>query len=270
MHHGLKVIFSNVQFEYSKPSVPGNIIKIGSIIAGETDAIRSILNQACIELDSNIDSPITLPLIEVIRDRFENNMIYTINSDNGSYDDTKLGGVLGNLTYCLKDFLNNNVGVNAKYRQYIDEFDEYIKVYNMDVLCYQYNNPGALKNGSTSTAGKSIIHFSSKGKDTSIHEILHAMGLKHSFSSKKQEYTYLAQHTDNIMDYSHWGQRPVARVSTWQWQWEVMQQYVDKINYTIMAKRIKRISEEKLNKLKEDSLEKLRKTTSEMINNIKL
>lgn len=265
----VKVLFANVVFEYTKPSAPVSTTKTGTLIAGEADAIKNILNQAYIELDSNVDSVIKLPLIEAIRSRFEKSMIYTINPSLGSYDDTRLGVMLGGLDYCLKEYLKNNVATNAKYQQYIDEYDECIKVYNLDISCYKDNTPGLSKNGSTNVEAKSIIHFSSKGKDTCVHEILHAMNLEHSFSSAKQDYTYLAQRTDNIMDYSHWGQRPVTRISTWQWQWQILHQYVDRINITISHKRMIKVAEEKMKKLKEDAMKSLKKSAAGIIKNSK-
>lgn len=66
--------------------------------------------------------------------------------------------------------------------------------------------------------------------------ILHEMGLKHSFTSNNQTFTYEVLETDNIMDYSIWKNFTVPapsvlikRVSSWYWQWETMWVFVDAI-----------------------------------------
>jgi hypothetical protein len=57
------------------------------------------------------------------------------------------------------------------------------------------------------------IMYSGKRKATVTHELLHAMGLKHSFSDSA-DYGYKKKATQNIMDYSK------TRKNTWLWQWK--------------------------------------------------
>ena len=57
---------------------------------------------------------------------------------------------------------------------------------------------------------------------------MHGLGLEHSFFG--DSFLYKAQKTDNIMDYSHLTIDTVTklsspfldRVSTWYWQWDVL------------------------------------------------
>jgi hypothetical protein len=57
------------------------------------------------------------------------------------------------------------------------------------------------------------IMSAGKRKATVTHELLHAMGLKHSFSDSA-DYGYKKKATQNIMDYSK------TRKNTWLWQWK--------------------------------------------------
>ena len=69
-----------------------------------------------------------------------------------------------------------------------------------------------------------ILLFEDRDKETMAHEILHATGLLHTFSSSSP-YVYKPKKTDNIMDYSH--ENNIPRIATWQWQWEAIREYID-------------------------------------------
>ncbi|WP_222931250.1 hypothetical protein, partial [Xanthovirga aplysinae] len=60
---------------------------------------------------------------------------------------------------------------------------------------------------------KAVVLFDGKRKATVTHEILHAMGLRHSFDNNAS-FGYQKKITQNIMDYSR------TRKSTWLWQWK--------------------------------------------------
>jgi hypothetical protein len=60
---------------------------------------------------------------------------------------------------------------------------------------------------------KSAIMFAGKRKVTLTHELLHCMGLRHSFDPRAK-FTYVLKKTHNIMDYSS------VRKHTWFWQWK--------------------------------------------------
>lgn len=69
-------------------------------------------------------------------------------------------------------------------------------------------------------ANNDLINIFAESKDqTSTHELLHSLGMPHSFSNKECTgyegtiFTYFPQSTDNIMDYS------VTRYALWHWQW---------------------------------------------------
>ena len=62
---------------------------------------------------------------------------------------------------------------------------------------------------------KSVIVFKGRGEATVTHELLHAMGLHHSFAYKK-DFVYKKGVTTNIMDYSHIN--GIDRNQIWLWQ----------------------------------------------------
>lgn len=68
------------------------------------------------------------------------------------------------------------------------------------------------------TPGTSIV-FTKDNKSiasTIVHEVMHGLGLKHSFYEDKyiKKHTFASRTTDNFMDYDN---KPVH---TWKWQWE--------------------------------------------------
>jgi len=59
-------------------------------------------------------------------------------------------------------------------------------------------------------------------KVTPVHELLHSLGLPHTFdgSTSRSKYVYKDGHTDNIMDYSH--HLRIDRASLFEWQWRAL------------------------------------------------
>jgi Metallo-peptidase family M12B Reprolysin-like len=66
---------------------------------------------------------------------------------------------------------------------------------------------------------KVVVVFQNRNDSTSPHELMHAMGLVHSFDNDGK-YTYEITKTDNIMDYTHWINK--NRFSTSRWQWKIL------------------------------------------------
>ncbi|MEC5396031.1 phage baseplate assembly protein V, partial [Bergeyella sp. RCAD1439] len=77
-------------------------------------------------------------------------------------------------------------------------------------------------NGFSFPGSKFAVYSASHNEGTIAHEIMHAMGLPHTFASVDEErlkakFTYEALKTNNLMDYSHWNNIP--RITTYHWQW---------------------------------------------------
>lgn len=93
--------------------------------------------------------------------------------------------------------------------------DKYKKYYRVYML------PTGILNGIAEDIGNAyaVVVYQNRNKTTTAHEILHAMGLYHSFDDDGK-FTYKKHCTDNIMDYTH--QVGKERFSTNRWQWKIL------------------------------------------------
>lgn len=104
--------------------------------------------------------------------------------------------------------------------EYKNKYKDYYKIY-----IFGENGDGL--NGIAEGLGgvKSAIVFPGRTGDismaTSCHELLHAIGLYHTFDNDSK-FTFKRDKIDNVMDYSHWSGIP--RSSTTHWQWQKLQQ----------------------------------------------
>jgi hypothetical protein len=151
----------------------------------------------------------------------------------------------------LHKFFLSKFGDNLKNKG-MDEtkYDEFIKIFFLDVECKNEIEQDGIVVGTQRTNGstlysykdamgkvvkaKTIVMFkpnensnNDNKKETLAHEVFHALSLHHPFVSKdgsqqapKALYTYKAQETENILDYSH--QKGKQRHSTWYWQWRII------------------------------------------------
>lgn len=114
----------------------------------------------------------------------------------------------------LHKYLNDRLhSKDGKYR-------DYFKIYVFG------SSSGGL-NGIAESVGhvKSAIVFpgrltSDPSLGSSVHEMLHAIGLFHTFDNDSA-FTFERTVLDNVMDYSHWNH--INRISTTHWQWRLLQ-----------------------------------------------
>lgn len=131
---------------------------------------------------------------------------------------------------------------STEYKKYKEEYDNYYRIFIF------YNRLGGFvtKDGLKSTEGyttnRTIVLFSNVQNNTYSHELVHALGLEHSFNNKK-EYknstisilnainqqgknldiiTFLPAHTDNIVDYPIDSTQNYKMYSLSKWQWEIL------------------------------------------------
>lgn len=117
-------------------------------------------------------------------------------------------------TEALHKYLNEKIHAkNSKYESYYKIF--------------VFGSSAAGLNGIAEGVGhvKSAIVFpgrfsSDPSMGTSVHELLHVLGLYHTFDNDS-EYTFERAVLDNVMDYSHWN--GINRISTTHWQWRKLQ-----------------------------------------------
>ena len=118
--------------------------------------------------------------------------------------------------------------LNAELSKKFPKFNKYFKLYYINRKCVD------------DTSGKEkqlygmardlfslevIIPFRGLNDNTAVHELLHCIGLPHSFSKISVSYFDVAfkkDFTDNIMDYSdmHSG---IPTIATWEYQWRAIQ-----------------------------------------------
>lgn len=93
-----------------------------------------------------------------------------------------------------------------------------------------------LADSSPGTAGVALLNsqltivFTPRNPATTVHELLHAVGLPHSWESgntdpKVNGFVFEKKKTDNVMDYS------ATRYSLWKWQWKKLQSKSNSYKY---------------------------------------
>lgn len=136
-----------------------------------------------------------------------------------------------NSTYSSRGNIANassGVGIHTYLKTQFDKNtgDKYKDYYQVFFINERYPISGGLVNGSArNIPSKEVVVYNTHNPSTTTHELLHAMGLYHSFDNDSK-FTFEQLKTDNIMDYSH--QVSIDRISTWQWQWQKVWNNVEK------------------------------------------
>ncbi|MFK6999478.1 zinc metalloprotease [Flavobacterium oreochromis] len=130
----------------------------------------------------------------------------------------------------------NQILIDTLNRDYPQQFVNHFKLFFLENTNVTYGvNPvdNSLQviggnNGFSTLNSNFGVMFSTHDENTIAHECLHGLGLPHTFSNNT--FLFKAQETENIMDYSHdninkvTGQNhtPIKRISTWKWQWQII------------------------------------------------
>ena len=134
------------------------------------------------------------------------------------------------LTFMRKKYINSIKGIHKHLRIAFEEkhpgFKNYLKVFFFGVEGgkMKIDNTGSkyyrgLNGSAENINSKAVVLYDSHNNSTTTHEVLHAMGLHHTFSNRSA-LTLKEGQTDNIMDYSHQSRYgKINRISTYQWQW---------------------------------------------------
>ncbi|WP_347218199.1 hypothetical protein [Chryseobacterium sp.] len=140
-------------------------------------------------------------------------------------------GFLFNLFFTTKDKKGNVVTDTSGWRSIHATLD---KIFFEDKKNEAYRDyyrvfmlPTSLGlNGIAEDVGnvKTVVAFQNRNDSSTAHEILHAMGLYHTFDNDSP-YTFKIYNTDNIMDYTHQTKNPKTKVwksrfSTNKFQWK--------------------------------------------------
>lgn len=145
-------------------------------------------------------------------------------NDGGIYQDYMENGARTIYSYLRKKFLN---------RPGNDVYKDHTILYVFGDNSYQYSiqkvttTEGEVIEGPVYTAGQTenfgsqnvIIFWGTSGTMTMAHELLHSMGLYHTFHHRPEgnnKYSFLQGSTDNIMDYDNMPKH------TYSWQWKII------------------------------------------------
>jgi hypothetical protein len=112
------------------------------------------------------------------------------------------------------------------------KYDDYSKIFLFEESgIFRETEKGGFEEGLSGFSNpyrkNQVVVFTSSRRDASIHEILHSLGVSHSFTAESRlnpnaKYTYQSLKTDNLMDYSHNAEPPIDGISLWNWQSEIV------------------------------------------------
>jgi len=192
-----EVVFVEIETELST----GTLNK-GTAI-GEEDFIKKYLNQALIK------PSLVTKTLDLKKDTILNSTYRLLNQGN-----TRINDIIGIHAHLEVVFAKAHPGYSNHFKVFFfNEEGGEILYDNQSKKSYYQGYNGAAK----SINSKAVVLYNTHNTSTTTHELLHAMGVYHSFSDNGK-FTFKKNKTENIMDYSH--NVGIDRISTWQWQWE--------------------------------------------------
>ena len=124
--------------------------------------------------------------------------------------------------------------LNAEFSKIHPNLGGFFKLYYINRKCIddEYNGEKKLYGMAREFFSHEVLILLRGLKDnTAAHELLHSIGLPHSFSYLNAEYSHVAfkeYSTDNIMDYSDFKGIPV--IATWEFQWKAIQKNISNLH----------------------------------------
>lgn len=124
--------------------------------------------------------------------------------------------------------------LNVEFSKKYPNLGNFFKLYYINRKCSNNNGTKEVLLYGQARKIKShevIILFKGLKDNTAAHELLHCVGLPHSFSYLNAEYSHVAFKecsTDNIMDYSDFKGIPV--IATWEFQWKAIQKNISDLH----------------------------------------
>ncbi len=210
----IKVVFVKV-----KTNLDGTKEKIGKINSIGKDLFTNVLHQALI----NVDGGIKEAEIDCTEKGFSEEFRFLKGEEYGIDEQ--------------KDLLLKTVLLDKLKTTYNDTYKNYYTVFFFGDNCFI--DDGYL-NGYAYPNSQYGVFFCRYNPSTVPHEMLHALGLPHSFDYQGVPFAYRYHTTDNIMDYSHHSKGPdgnnpvqyksytiIERVSLFYWQWKLLNKKIE-------------------------------------------
>ncbi|MBO0592747.1 hypothetical protein I2486_15190, partial [Cellulophaga sp. E16_2] len=223
-----KIVFVNVLTDINTKGCYVEGISRADLIDQE-NYLSPFLKQALINTDIEIStldlSDLTKPEVQTLHKEFRifnpviSKRIFNRYSDS---KDKKLDN------YLNEQFKSDPS--NAKYKKYYKVF--FLGEYGGDLnrITGEIKPLGGHANGVKS---KECVMYKDPLPFFVAHELMHCMGLEHSFDNDSS-HTFKIGQTENIMDYSHLREYATSpkgalkQISTWEWQWEKLKKKNEK------------------------------------------
>ena len=189
----------NVVFVTVKTKLDGQKRKTGTVIPESITLFLNVLHQALVNVD------VKEVEIDCTENEFAENFRYLKGIEYG-IDESK--------DQLLQEYVMKKLVATFK-----TTYKGYYTVFFFGDKCF---TDGGRLNGYAYPNSTYGVFFDGYNSATVPHEMLHAMGLPHSFDYNGVPFAYKYHTTDNIMDYSHLTPNPIKRMSLFYWQWGIL------------------------------------------------
>ena len=186
--------------------------KVGKLVGGE-ESLRNFLNQAMIDPKITYEN-----LVCKYKNKEENKKF----KEECTYFDKK------DRIYYLKGMnmrtFENHI-LKFYYEKFKDKYNDYYKIFLVGERSEKYE-------GFTDGRNKYSFCLLNADERTAAHEVLHSIGLDHTFEKNSDDFIYEGQQTDNVMDYQNKG------VALYQWQWKLINPAIKEILNRIINEQL--------------------------------
>ena len=186
-------------------------------LVGKEESLRNFLNQAMIDPEIIFEKE---NLVCKYKNKEENKKF----REKCTYFNEK------ERIYYLKDmnkeiFKNHILKFYNEDEEFKDKYNDYYKIFLVGVKSKKYN-------GFTDVRNNCSFCFLNALEQTAAHEVLHSIGLDHTFEKNSDDFIYRGEQTDNVMDYLNKG------VALYQWQWKLINPAIKEILNKIINEQL--------------------------------
>jgi len=182
-------------------------------LVGKEESLRNFLNQAMIDPKITYENLVCKYKNKEENKKFKEECTY-FNKDDGMY---YLKGMN------MRTFENHIL--KFYYEKFKDKYNDYYKIFLVGERSEKYE-------GFTEVWNKYSFCLLNADERTAAHEVLHSIGLDHTFEKNSDDFIYEGQQTDNVMDYQNKG------VALYQWQWKLINPAIKEILNRIINEQL--------------------------------
>ena len=182
-------------------------------LVGKEESLRNFLNQAMIDPKITYENLVCKYKNKEENKKFKEECTY-FNKDDGMY---YLKGMN------MRTFENHIL--KFYYEKFKDKYNDYYKIFLVGERSEKYE-------GFTEVWNKYSFCLLNADERTAAHEVLHSIGLDHTFEKNSDDFIYEGQQTDNVMDYQNNG------VALYQWQWKLINSAIKEILNRIINEQL--------------------------------